>query len=400
MIVIPVGILAVALLATACVPPPPPPPPGGGGGGGGGTPAGPTVPPTTTIVPGPPHLYSENPFNGWGHDGIAYSVDIAGQNVYVGGDFARASKGNQSVPLANVMAVQRTNGELLPGFVANTNGIVYAVISDGNSVWIGGDFSTVNGVAKVGLAKVDAATGAVDVGFTANAGNYVSDLLLVGNRLYAVGEFGQINSTNRRGAALLNAATGAVDPTFNPGADLRVNSVAINPTGTRLYLAGVFHNVGGNSRNFLAEVDPVTGNVQGPVFSNLNDFVRDVTVGPDGTVYVAAGGGMNSAIAFDPNNGRQRWRQRADGDVQAVKYSNGYLFFGFHDGFGGDNTLRILAANPATGALEPRLRAGVGVAPRGADDRRRWRLPRGRRPVRPHGRRADQGFVDPSMTVR
>ena len=48
---------------------------------------------------------------------------------------------------------------------------------------------------------------------------------------------------------------------------------------------------------------------------------------------------MNSAIALDPGAGRQRWRQRADGDVQAVKYSNGYLFFGFHDGFGGNTSL-------------------------------------------------------------
>jgi outer membrane protein assembly factor BamB len=74
-------------------------------------------------------------------------------------------------------------------------------------------------------------------------------------------------------------------------------------------------------------------------------------VGPDGIVYVAAGGGMNSAIALDPGSGRQVWRHRADGDVQAVKESNGYLFFGFHDGFGGDNSLRLLAVDTSNGNL-------------------------------------------------
>ena len=101
----------------------------------------------------------------------------------------------------------------------------------------------------------------------------------------------------------------------------------------------------------------MTGATQGPDFSLLSDYLRDVTVGPDGTIYVAAGGKMNSAIAINPDTGRQRWRQRAEGDVQAVKVSNGYVFFGFHDGFTINGvrsyTLRILAANPDTGELDP-----------------------------------------------
>jgi outer membrane protein assembly factor BamB len=102
-------------------------------------------------------------------------------------------------------------------------------------------------------------------------------------------------------------------------------------------------------------VNPVTGATQGPNFSLLSDYIRDVTVGPDGTVYVAAGGKMNSAIAINPVTGRQQWRQRAEGDVQAVKVSNGYVFFGFHDGFTLNGvrsyTLRLLAADPDTGDI-------------------------------------------------
>ena len=120
--------------------------------------------------------------------------------------------------------------------MANTNGTVYAVISDGSSVWIGGDFTTVNGVAKSRLAKVDAFTGAVDQAFTATAPNTVKDLLLAGNQLYVVGEFGQINGVQRDRAALLDKATGAVDPTFDPNVPGLVNTVALNPNGNRLYL--------------------------------------------------------------------------------------------------------------------------------------------------------------------
>ena len=185
----------------ACAPPPPPD--GGGPTTTGGSPQTTvaTTPPVT--VPGPPKLYDVTPLDSWGQDGTVYSVAVAGDTVYAGGDFRDATHGGQSVARSNVMAVSRSTGDLLPGFVADANGIVHAVASDGTSVYVGGEFTTINGVAKSRLAKVDAATGAVDTTFTANAPDFVSDLLIVGSKLYVVGEFGSINGTTRqrRGAA-------------------------------------------------------------------------------------------------------------------------------------------------------------------------------------------------------
>ena len=118
------------------------------------------------------------------------------------------------------------------------------------------------------------------------------------------------------------------------------------------------------------------------MFTPVQEYVRDVTVGPDGLVYAAVGGKMNSAFALDPTTGKQKWRQRANGDVQAVKYSNGYVFFGFHDGFTINGvrsyTLRILAANPQTGRPRPGLHARVRRLPGCADHRRGRHVP-GRR---------------------
>jgi len=359
---IPVGLVAAAIVAAACTPPPSQPPINPGS-----STTAPTTSTTTTVATGPPHLYSATPLNSWGQDGIAYSVDIQGNAVYLGGDFAHAEKGNQSVARANVMAVQRDTGDLLPGFVANTNGIVHVVLSDGISVYLGGEFTAVNGVPANHIAKVDAVTGAVDPGFQASTTNFVADMVIAGSKLYAVGEFGQMNGVSRQGAALLDKTTGALDPSFDPSTDGRVNTVAIDPTGTKLYIAGIFQHVGTTSRPWIAEVSPITGAAQGPVFSPVQEYVRDVTVGPDGVVYAAVGGKMNSAFALDPNNGKQKWRDHANGDVQAVKYSNGFLFFGFHDGYTINGvrsfTLRILAANPQTGALAPGFQPESGAYP-------------------------------------
>jgi hypothetical protein len=105
----------------------------------------------------------------------------------------------------------------------------------------------------------------------------------------------------------------------------------------------------------LVEVDPTTGAVQGPTFAQVNEKVEDLEVSPDGT-HVYAGVKFNSAVDWSPTTGKRTVLQRADGDVQAVAYSNGYLYMGFHDGFQNDVTLRLLALDPRStppGAVVP-----------------------------------------------
>jgi hypothetical protein len=316
-----------------------------------------TTAPTTTIPPiftGTPTLYREQPIDNWGHDGIAYALEIVGNAVFVGGDFEQAVHRAQEVPRANAMAVDLTTGNLLP-FTADTNDVVYGVASDGRWVYLAGDFTTVNGVPRQRVARVDRATGAVDPSFTVSTNDYVRDLLLVGNRLYLVGAFGSVNGVPRHNAAAVDATTGAVDPTFNPNTDAVVNTVAISRDRTRLYLGGNFTQVGSTSRPFLAEVDPATGHAQGPVFSTLTKMVRDLTVRDDGSM-VYAGTRMNAGFAFDASSGKRKWMVKVDGDLQAVVQSNGFVYLGFHDGFQGDPVLRILAANPTTGALSASFR--------------------------------------------
>ena len=223
-LLVPAGLMAGALLAVACGPPRVVPP-------GGGTIDRPRRPATTDDD----HLHgAAPPVRGDAaqrveprrhgqrgrHRGATTSSSSASSTT--------PTKGNQSAPRSNMMAVARTTGDLLP-FVANTNGVVRAVISDGFNVYIGGDFTTVNGVQRPRLAKVNAATGALDTSFSPNIPTFVTDLLLVGNKLYVVGQFGQVNGVQRRGAALLDKGTGALDPTFAPNAQSRVNTRGHQP---------------------------------------------------------------------------------------------------------------------------------------------------------------------------
>ena len=101
-------------------------------------------------------LFSPNPADGWGQDGTAYAVAITGDTVFVGGSFANAVH-NPQVPVGrtNLMAVQRSNPLNLLPFAPTTDGTVRAMATDGTALYIGGDFTMVNGVPRNHLAKLD-----------------------------------------------------------------------------------------------------------------------------------------------------------------------------------------------------------------------------------------------------
>jgi hypothetical protein len=308
-------------------------------------------------------LFSPNPVASdvWGQDGAAYAVAIAGGNVYAAGSFTNAVDGTTFVPRSNLMAVDPTGATLLP-FAPSTNATVRAMAVDGGSIYIGGDFTTVNGQPRSHLAKLDL-DGNLDPNFKVSVPKTVRDLAVdpSTHHIYLVGDFGKIGTTVRKYAAAVDSSGGLTG--FNPVMGGRTYAVALR--GSTVYLGGNFLTVGGVSRSYLAAVRATDGALQAPIFKNVGDVILDVAVNPNGKqVFGAGGGGFNSAAAWntDPaagnDFGKRMWVQRADGDVQAVAYSNhgvagavGNVYFGFHDGLGGNNKLRLLAADAQLGTL-------------------------------------------------
>ena len=91
-----------------------------------------------------------------------------------------------------------------------------------------------------------------------------------------------------------------------------------------------------------------------PTFARVGDVILDLSVSSDGaSVFGAGGGGFNSAAGWSATTGQRRFAVRADGDTQAVQYSNSHVYMGFHDGFMGDISLRLLALAPTDGAVDP-----------------------------------------------
>lgn len=299
----------------------------------------------------------------WRVNGTAYAVLTVGDRVYVGGSFSTAtSPSGQTAPRANLAAFSVDTGALLTDWRADAAGSVLALRSDGGSLWAGGSFTRIGNQTHTRVAKLSLTTGAPDGAFTANANGNVRGLDVVGSSLYTGGSFTTMNGVTRTRLARVDAATGALDPTFVAGADGPVNALVRNPVTDVLYVAGDFGQLSGSTRNGVGAVSSDTGANTGLVFANAARPTLGLDVNEDGTrVFGAGGSGTNSAVAWNSTTGVRVWRQVADGDIQAIDYFNGMVYFGFHDGFQGDHQVRLLAADAVSGLLDESFKPSFDV---------------------------------------
>ena len=182
---------------------------------------------------------------------------------------------------------------------------------------------------------------------------------MTGSRLYVGGSFGTLNGVTRPRLGAVDTTTGVVDPTFNPAPDNTVHSIVTSPDGNTVYVGGDFVNIGGAAHSYLAAVSAATGHATGITFQYPFVFdptqppsVEDVDISPSGDrVFAALAGLENQAASWSTSTGQKQWSYVVDGDTQAIRYYQGNVYFGFHEGAIGDGTVRLLSVDAATGAL-------------------------------------------------
>lgn len=272
--------------------------------------------------------------------------------MYAGGTFSSVSTPAGVSPggtfaRSNIVAFNATTGVVSTSFAPSVNGEVWAMASDGASLWIGGTFTSVNGVARRAVAKLNLnpTTGAatLDTAFNMNlASGKVTELALVNGRLIAGGTFtGKLRAVNPATGAntgYLNLSiSGTVADNAGP---VEVYRFAVNPAGTRLVAVGNFTSVGGQTRYraFMLTLG-ATASVNAwyyPPLQNrcradsLPDYMRDVDFSPDGswfafvsTGFIPQAGGVgrdlcDAAARFEtnvPNPARPTWINYTGGDT-------------------------------------------------------------------------------------
>jgi hypothetical protein len=158
---------------------------------------------------GVPETVSADGLPTWQINGVAWSQVLVGNTVYVAGSFTKARPpgvavgGAGEVNALNLFAYDITTGNRVPSFSHSLNGQGLAITAspDGARIYVGGDFTTVDGVAHNHVAAFNTATGALDNSFTANVSNQVRALAASTSALYIGGGYGAVNGSTRTNLA-------------------------------------------------------------------------------------------------------------------------------------------------------------------------------------------------------
>ena len=312
---------------------------------------------------------------------LVSTITVAGQTVYVGGDFTGAGgKARLNLAAFDIPTAQPTDWS--PNMNFKFFGKIRELAVSGNTMYVGGDFRSIGGQRCKNLAAVNAFTGR-PTGWRPEADANVFSLLVHNDLLYVGGGFSTINGKPRKHLAALDAVTGEVtafDAKIVPGQDIpqQFGIKVLQIHHEKLYLGGNFSSVGGQARWHLASVDPLTGavtawnpNVSNSVRSYVNSMVAvDGKLYFGGNFYQVGGVWRFSLAAVDLLTGQLTpFNPSRDDystvDVYAVVAKDSLLYFGGRfNQVGYQSRTNLAAARIPSGqitAFAPRVTGAVNV---------------------------------------
>jgi hypothetical protein len=279
-----------------------------------------------------------------------------------------------AVPRTNVMSFTVATGALT-SFAPAINGEVWSVLPSATQtlVYLCGNFTSADGVARRGLAKYSVATGKLDATFNPQLDGACSDLKFVAGRLVVMGSFKHVGTAARTAIAYINQTTGATDPGagYFAGTALGANTISTtpptaptptriyrglaNPAGTALVVIGNFGSAGGWTRHQIAmfTIGATSATVSSWYNTNFNyvckassaaydSWLRDIAWSPDGKFLVVAGTGSahhdtfcDSIMRFEypatKSNQAPTWHMYTDGDtIHSVVVTSTAVYYAGH----------------------------------------------------------------------
>jgi uncharacterized delta-60 repeat protein len=235
--------------------------------------------------------------------------------ILVGGNFTNYN-GVARANLARLNADGSLDNGFAPSINASINGGVFSIaVQTDSKILVGGDYSSVNGAARNGVARLNS-DGTLDTAFNAGLGSSIIRSIVVqpDGKIMIGGTFTGISGFNRSNLVRLNS-DGSLDSAFNAGNFTTVKQIALQSDGKYVILteAGLIarlNNNGTTDSSFTA-----------PTFtlpSSTNVAVNTILVEPDNSIVI---GGSFTAVNNIP---RQRFaRLKSDGRVDVTFAPNG-----------------------------------------------------------------------------
>lgn len=256
-----------------------------------------------------------------------------------------------SVPLTSNLIAQQYTGRGVPvdvttglpavNFPVVSDGTIYSVVPDGSGGWfIGGSFTTVGGVSRNAVARINA-DGTINETWNANVGvgGVVYALAIGGtgnSRLYLGGSFSTVGGNTRNNIAAVAVSNGALDTWYlASGANGTVYAITMTFSNNVVFGGDFTYTVGANTYVNLIQINN-TGNIATQVgsLSPVNGTVRTLAFGSQLSLYV--GGDFTTFTTLFGTENRSRiarlswnvdfgytladWNPGADATVRAVRH--------------------------------------------------------------------------------
>ncbi|TGM05097.1 hypothetical protein [Leptospira jelokensis] len=303
----------------------------------------------------------------WGVHGPSFTIYTAlveANRVLLGGDFQYVGPNVGSVAVLGLetgLVHDKTSCPYLE-VIGNAN----VSISDGaGGFYIGGSFESIRGEIKNKIAHI-LPNCKLDPNFNAPSpsvvSHYIEAMELDGGYLYIGGNFTNLDGVARTGIARMDAQSGTLDSTWNPSITGGSQSVfVLRKSGNHLYVGGRYTTINGFTKNSLARFSLSTGALDNlwSASTVVNDAIRDLAFGrlTTGTDVVLAVGDVSTPqlYAFEQSGGGVPvgWNVTlSPGNAYTVKFHQDKIIIG--GGFtqvNGVTTGNLAVLNNTNGAI-------------------------------------------------
>jgi PKD repeat protein len=288
-------------------------------------------------------------------NGVVWDQAISGNTVYAVGNFTSARPagspaGTNEVARSHILAYNLQTGVLINGFAPTVNAQInsVSVSPDGSRVYIGGQFTRVNGWIRNRVAALNPTTGSTIGAFDPSANGTVMSVNATADAVYYAGQFTSVGTTtpvDRLRAAAAAPATGAILP-FAPNVpDFSVRGIYAK--NNKVAIGGSFTSVNGSSNPGygLALLDASDGSSL-PLAANnsIRNGGKDAALwnltGDEDGFYGAGmvfGSGGNVEGSFQSDwDGNLKWVEDCHGDTYDVAPVGDLIYSASHKHYCGN----------------------------------------------------------------
>lgn len=281
---------------------------------------------------GVPATVSADALPTWQINGVVWSQVVVGSTVYAVGSFTKArppgtATGDPAeVNAQNIFAFDINTGNRVSSFdhTLNAQGRFITKSPDGSRIYVGGDFTSVDGQARGHVVAFDTATGALVPNFAPNVNGNVRSVQATNSTVYVGGAFTTVGVNSRVRLAAFRASDGALLPWSPSADDDSVWAMTLTPDSSKLVLGGAFSTLSGQPAIGMGAVDATSGAVQPWAATSL---IRNAGVDASITslradanqIYGTAfswdrEGTIEGTFALDPATGVVNWLDNCHGD--------------------------------------------------------------------------------------